>query len=39
MSFGLDKCAGLEMRRGRQQHSSGIEFPDGTSMREVADVG
>ena len=39
MSFGLDKCAVLAMRRGRQQHSSGIELLDGTSMREVADVG
>ena len=39
MSFGLDTCAVLEKRRGKQQHSSGIELPDGTSMREVADVG
>ena len=27
MSFGLDKCAVLEMRRGRQVGSSGIELP------------
>ena len=28
MSFGLDKCAALEMRRGRQVGRSGIELPD-----------
>ena len=28
MSFGLDKCKVLEMRRGRQLGSSGIDLPD-----------
>ena len=41
MSFGLDKYAGLEMKRGRKQHSSGVhvELLSGASMREVEDVG
>lgn len=39
MSFGLDVCAALEMKRGRKQHSSGVELQNGTSMREVENVG
>ena len=39
MSFGLDKCAVLEIKRGRKPQSSGMELPDGTSMREVEDMG
>ena len=32
MSFGLDKCVVLAMKRGRKQHSSGVELPSGTSQ-------
>lgn len=39
MSFGLDMCAALEMKRGRKQHSSGVELQNGASMREVENVG
>ena len=39
MSFGLDKCAVLEMKRGKKQHSSGLELPNAASMREVEDAG
>ena len=28
MSFGLEKCAALEIRRGRQVGNSGIDLPD-----------
>ena len=35
MSFGLDKCEFLEMRRGRQVGSSGIDLPDDQHIREV----
>ena len=35
MSFGLDKCAILEMRRGRQVGSSGIDLPDNQHIKEV----
>ena len=28
MSFGLHECAVLEMKRGRQVDSTGIELPD-----------
>ena len=35
MSFGLDKCAVLEMRRGRQVGSSGIELPDDQHIGEI----
>ena len=38
MSYGLDKCAVLEMKRGRKKHSSGVELRSGASMREVEDV-
>ena len=33
--FGLDKNAVLEMRRGRQIDSSGIELPDGQHIGEI----
>ena len=33
MSFGLDKCEVLEMRRGRQVGSSGIDLPDDQHIR------
>ena len=39
MSFGLDKCAVLEMRRGRQVGSSGIDLPDDQHIREVEEEG
>ena len=40
MSFGLDKCAILEMRRGRQVDSSGIiELPDDQHIGEIEEEG
>ena len=39
MSFGLDKCAVLEMRRGRQVGSSGIELPDDQHIGEIEEEG
>ena len=39
MSFGLDKCAVLKMRRGRQVGSSGIELPDNQHIREIEEEG
>ena len=39
MSFGLDKCAILEMRRGRQVGSSGIDLPDNQHIKEVKEDG
>ena len=39
MSFGLDKCAVLEMRRGRQVGSSGIELPDDQHIGAIEEEG
>lgn len=39
MSFGLDKCAVLEMRRGRQVDSSGIDLPDDQHIGEIGEEG
>ena len=39
MSFGLGKCAVLEMRRGRQVGSSGIELPDDQHIGEIEEEG
>ena len=39
MSFGLDKCAVLEMRRGRQVGSSGIELPGDQHIGEIEEEG
>ena len=39
MSFGLDKCAILEMRQGRQVGSSGIDLPDNQHIKEVEEDG
>ena len=39
VSFGLDKCAVLEMRRGRQVSSSGIELPDYQHIGEIEKEG
>ena len=35
MKFGIDKCAVLELERGRLVRSEGIELPDGEKMKEV----
>ena len=35
MKFGIDKCAVLELERGRLVGSGGIELPDGVRMKEV----
>ena len=39
MSFGLDKCAVLEMRRGRKVDSRGIDLPDDQHIGEIKDEG
>ena len=39
MSFGLEKCAVLEMRRGRQVDSSGINLPDDQHIGEIGEEG
>ena len=39
MSYGLDKCAFLEMRRGRQVGGSGIELPDYQHIGEIEEEG
>ena len=39
MSFGLDKCFVLVLRRGRQVGSSGIDLPVDQHNREVEEEG
>ena len=39
MSFGLDNCDVLEMRRGRQVGSIGIEQPDDQHIGEIKEEG
>ena len=39
MKFGIDKCAVLELERGRLVRSEGIELPDGERMKEVDQEG
>ena len=39
MAFGLDKCAVLDMRRGRQVGSSGIQLPDDQPIGEIEEEG
>ena len=39
MSFGPDKCAVLETRRGRQVNGSGIELPDDQHIEEIEEEG
>ena len=39
MLFGQDKCAVLEMRRGRLVGSSGIELPDDQHIGEIEEEG
>ena len=38
-SFGLEKCAVLEMRWGRQVDSSGIDLPDDQNIGKVGEEG
>ena len=37
MSFVFDKCAALEMRRGRQVDSTGIDLPDDQHIGEIGE--
>ena len=39
MSFGLEKCAVLEIRRGRQIDSSGIDLRDDQHIGEIGEEG
>ena len=39
MSLGLDKCEALEIRRGIQVGSSGIDLPNDQHIREVEEEG
>ena len=39
MSFGLEKCAVLEIRRRRQVDSSGIDLPDDQHTGEIGEEG
>ena len=39
MSFGLGKCAILEMKRGRRVRSSGIDLPDYQHIGEIDEEG
>ena len=39
MSFGLDKCSFLELRRGRKVGSTGKDLPDDQHIREVEEEG
>ena len=39
MEFGIDKCATLEIRHGKQVACEGIELPGGEVMREVEESG
>ena len=39
MSFGLEKCAVLEIRRGRQVDSNGIDLPDDQHIGEIGEEG
>ena len=39
MPFGLEKCVVLEMRRGRQVDSGGINLPDDQHIGEIGDEG
>ena len=38
-SFGFEKCAVLEMRRGRRVDSSGINLPDDQYIGEMGEEG
>ena len=39
MTFGIEKCAALELERGRLVRSEGIELLDGEMMTEVDQEG
>lgn len=39
MSFGLEKCGVLEMRKGRKDDNSGIDFSDDQHIGEVEEEG
>ena len=39
MEFGLDKCAVLEVKSGRQTECEGIELPDGKKIEEAEERG
>ena len=39
MKFGIDKCAVLELERGRLVRREGIELPEGERMKEVDQEG
>ena len=39
MEFGLDKCAALVIKKGRQTECDGIELPDGKMIREADEKG
>ena len=39
MKFGIDKCAVLELERGKLVRSDGIELLDGERMKEVDQEG
>ena len=39
MEFGIDKCATIEIRHGKQVECSGIELPGGAVMKEVEESG
>ena len=39
MSFGLEKCVVLEMRRGKQVDSGGIDLPDDQHIGEIWEEG
>ena len=34
MKFGIDKCAVLELERGKLVRSKGIELPDGENIKD-----
>ena len=35
--FGLEKCAGMTMKRGKRVHSDGITLPGGTQLRALGE--
>ena len=35
MEFGVDKCAVLVMKRGKIQHTDGIQLPDNKEIKQV----
>ena len=39
MEFGIEKCAALQIIRGRKVSIEGIDLPNGMMMREVEEIG